>query len=192
MSKNTLRWIFNEVWRVARWVWAWAYQRSRELRRNGVWWIFIWTILASQPFKSEDKTVAVMYQEKLTFSENSRAIWCCYFQWLLGTLSKKAQGIQHYKIKHYRDLNPLLGKNWHFRGLNVNADYGYVILETLEFFLRKSRPLEEYLPTPSQEEDSGSPSTCMSLVDTGYYLTFMFVCGYGTRSTFGKDQKIFY
>ena len=51
---------------------------------------------------------------------------------LLGTESKKVQGIQHYTIKHYRDLNPLLGKNWHFRGLNVNADYGYVILETLD------------------------------------------------------------
>ena len=110
---------------------------------------------------------------------------------LLGTESKKAQGIQHYTIKHYRDLNPILGKNWHFRGLNVNADYGYVILETLEFFLRKSRSLEEYLPTPGQEEDSGSPSTSLSLVDTGYVLTFMFVCGYGARSTFGKDQKIF-
>lgn len=109
---------------------------------------------------------------------------------LLGTQSKKAQGVQHYTIKHYHDLNPLLGKNWHFRGLNVNADYGYVLLETVDFYLRKCRPLEEYMP--SQEQYDESPSTCMSLVDTGHHLTFSFVCGYGSRSTFGKDKKIFY
>ena len=50
---------------------------------------------------------------------------------LLGIQSKKVQGVQHYTIKCYQDLNPILGKNWHFRGLNVNADYGYVVLETV-------------------------------------------------------------
>jgi len=109
---------------------------------------------------------------------------------LLGTRSKKAQGVQHYTIKRYQDLNPLLGKNWHYRGLNVNADYGYVILETVEFYLRKCKPLEEYVP--SQEQDDESPSTRISVFDTGHHLTFNFVCGYGSRSTFGKDKKVFY
>ena len=109
---------------------------------------------------------------------------------MLGTQSKKAQGVQHYTIKHYQDLNPLLGKHWHYRGLNVNADDGYVILETVDFYLRKCKPLEEYVP--SQEQDDESPSTCMSLIDTGHHLTFSFVCGYGSRSTFGKDKKVFY
>ena len=109
---------------------------------------------------------------------------------LLGIQSKKVQGVQHYAIKRYQDLNPILGKNWHFRGLNVNADYGYVVLETVDFYLRKCRPLEEYVP--SQEQDSTESSPCMSLVDTGHNLTFMFVCGYGVQSTFGKDRKVFY
>ena len=30
-----------------------------------------------------------------------------------GIPSKKVHGVQHYKIRHYRDLNPLLGRNWH-------------------------------------------------------------------------------
>ena len=30
-----------------------------------------------------------------------------------GIPSKKVQGVQHYKVRHYRDLNPLLGTNWH-------------------------------------------------------------------------------
>jgi hypothetical protein len=95
---------------------------------------------------------------------------------LLGTPSKKVQ-----------DLNPLLGKNWHYRGLNSNGDYGYVVLETIDFYVRKCKPIEEYLPA---QQDGVSPR--MSFIDTGYSLTFSFVCGYGSLSTFGKDKKIFY
>ena len=48
---------------------------------------------------------------------------------LLGTPSKKVQGIQRYTIKHYQDVNPLFGRNWHYRSLNPNEDCGYVVLE---------------------------------------------------------------
>ena len=65
-------------------------------------------------------------------------------------------------------------KNWHNRGLNMNADYGYVILEAVEFYLHKCKPLEEYVP--SQEQDDKSPSTCISMFDTRHHLTFSFVC----------------
>lgn len=106
---------------------------------------------------------------------------------LLGTQSKKTQGVQHYKIHYYHDLNPLLGKNWHYRGLNANGDYGYVILETVDFYLRKCKPLQEYIPG---EQDDEPPR--VSLVNTGHQLTFTFVCGYGSRTTFGKDKDIFY
>ena len=49
---------------------------------------------------------------------------------MLGTQSKKAQGVQHYTIKHYQDLNPLLGKNWPCRVLSVNGDYGKQLFYT--------------------------------------------------------------
>lgn len=59
---------------------------------------------------------------------------------LLGIPSKKVQGIQHYTINAYKDLNPLFGPNWHYRGLNANGDYGYIIPNTVHFYLRKCKP----------------------------------------------------
>ena len=41
-----------------------------------------------------------------------------------GVASRSVHGVQRYKVCHYRDLNPLLGSKWHFRGLNCNGDYG--------------------------------------------------------------------
>lgn len=49
-----------------------------------------------------------------------------------GVPSKVVHGTQRYKINHFRNLTPLLGSHWHFRGLNNHGDYGYVILETVE------------------------------------------------------------
>ncbi len=95
---------------------------------------------------------------------------------LLGIPSKKVQGIQHYTINAYKDLNPLFGPNWHYRGLNANGDYGYIIPNTVHFYLRKCRPLREYLPTKNDDEELCT----VSLVESGYHLNFCFVCGYGS------------
>ena len=46
---------------------------------------------------------------------------------------KKVGGKQHYKIIHYKDLNHLLGYNWHVRGINSNGDYGYVVVYIVDF-----------------------------------------------------------
>ena len=59
----------------------------------------------------------------------------------IGVPSKNIHGVQHYKIK---DLNRLLGSCWNFRELNVNGDYGYVLLDTVDFSLRKARSLVDY------------------------------------------------
>ena len=50
-----------------------------------------------------------------------------------GTESRYYRGVQRYKIAKYANLNPLLGQNWHFRGINPNGDFCYVILSTLEY-----------------------------------------------------------
>ena len=42
-------------------------------------------------------------------------------------------GIQHYTVKAYADLNHLLGNGWHFRGLNANGDYSYIVLNTIDY-----------------------------------------------------------
>jgi len=70
---------------------------------------------------------------------------------LAAVPSKKTGGIQYYKVTNYWDLNHLLGANWHFRCININGDYGYVIKDTLEFCIRKSRPLAEYICSSSDD-----------------------------------------
>ena len=101
-----------------------------------------------------------------------------------GTQFRNIGGTKHYRIKHYRDLNPLLGDKWHYRGLNANGDYSYAVKETVEFYLRKRRPIVEYFPCSSET------ALCSSRM-TGYMLTFCFVRGCGTPATFGRDRTIF-
>ena len=120
----------------------------------------------------------VMPFDALTFNGGLKSV---------GMRSKRIGGIQHYKIKTYKDLNVFLGCNWHVRGININGDYGYVIKETVEFYFRKSRDLIEFIPP------SSSSSKIQSIhIDTGHTLTFMFTTGYGNSVTFGKDKTIFY
>ena len=33
------------------------------------------------------------------------------------------RGIQRYKVNKYEDLDPLLGHNWHVRGINAAGDF---------------------------------------------------------------------
>lgn len=103
-----------------------------------------------------------------------------------GIPSEKKCGIQHYKIRNYTDLDDVLGSSWHFRGLNVNGDYGYAVLETVDFYIHKSRSLVEFIPSKVNNNTFASVTN-----STGYSLVFSFVCNYGTADTFGKDKKIF-
>ncbi len=68
---------------------------------------------------------------------------------MLGTKKQKIRGVQHYKIKQYQDLDCLLGQNWHYRGLNSSGDFGYVILNTVDFYIYTAHTLTEYFPSPS-------------------------------------------
>ena len=84
----------------------------------------------------------------------------------VGVPFKRVQGIQHYKIKKYQDLDFYLGSSWHYRGLNSNGDYSFVELETVEFWLRKARSLVEYIP--NEVDDCGQVTCSKYLADTGY------------------------
>ena len=95
-------------------------------------------------------------------------------------------GIQHYSVKAYTDLNHLLGNGWHFRGLNANGDYSYIVLNTIDYALQKSRSFVEYLPSRV-----GNNKFASSVTDTGFPLVFGFVLNYGTPSTFGTDKRVF-
>ena len=39
-----------------------------------------------------------------------------------GAPRKIVKGVQHYKIQHYKDLNGVLGNNWHYQAINSNGD----------------------------------------------------------------------
>ena len=71
-----------------------------------------------------------------------------------------------------------VGRNWHFRSLRLN--YCYIVLETVEFYLHKRQPLQEFVP--AQGKPLCNPR------DLGYMLTFSFVRGDGTPSDFGKNK----
>ena len=94
------------------------------------------------------------------------------------------RGAQHYGISKFQDLNQLLGVDWHCRGININGDFCYVILNTVEFFLYHRRSLKEFVPSA----DGGVKEICRH---TGDMLVFSFVKGDGTPAQFGKDRTIF-
>ena len=102
---------------------------------------------------------------------------------MAGKPTKKVGGVQYFGIDEYRDLNHLLGTNWHVCGLNGHGDYGYAIKNTVQFYIRKYRPLMEYVPSPN--------GTTKCKLDMGFYLCFSFTQGYGNSTTFGKDSNIF-
>lgn len=101
-----------------------------------------------------------------------------------GKKKRFLRGVQHYTISRYQDLNKLLGTNWHYRGLNKNGDFCFVILDTIEFYLYRRRPLKEYIPT-----ELGIDIRHREL---GYMLVFTFVKGNGTSDRFGTDKNIFF
>ena len=79
-------------------------------------------------------------------------------------------GVQHYKLKSYTDLNHLLGRNWHFQGLNANGDYGYAVLDTIDFYIRKCRALTagiQYMPSQLNSGD-----IVLTKTDAGHSLVF--------------------
>ena len=66
---------------------------------------------------------------------------------MAGKPTKKVGGVQYFGIDEYRDLDHLLGTNWYARrGLNGHGDYGYAIKNTVQFYIRKYRPLTEVVP----------------------------------------------
>ena len=92
-----------------------------------------------------------------------------------------------YKLRSYKDLDPLLGQNWHYRGANEHGDYAFVILSSVEYYIHKRRKLIEY--RPSQSAAQSTP--VLHSEDASYALKFSFTRGYGNKSTFGKDRNIF-
>ena len=60
-----------------------------------------------------------------------------------------------YSVKQYSDLNPLLGCNWHVRGINDRMNFCYVNLRSVRYYLYKRQPLIDFTASGKQEIVSG-------------------------------------
>ena len=105
----------------------------------------------------------------------------------VGVAKQSTYGnITRYKLTSYKDLDPLLGHHWHYRGANKNGDYAFVILSSVEYHIHKRRKISEYHPPTDTRS-----MPVLHTEDSGYALKFHFTCGYGNRLTFGMDRNIF-
>ena len=98
----------------------------------------------------------------------------------LGYLKKRDRGHEVYGIKAYKDLVPLFGENWHIRIKNKQLDFCYAKLETVEFYLRRRAPIEEFTL-------SGDAITS---THGGHVLTFKFVRMDGVRRHLDSVHRI--
>ena len=94
----------------------------------------------------------------------------------VGKLRKVQRGVDVYGITAYSDLDSLLGSKWFIRCFNSNGDFGYAILRTVTFMLKKRRPLVEYRPRQGALEKL--------TFSQGYCLQFNFVRGDGVANEF--------
>ena len=99
---------------------------------------------------------------------------------------KKSRGqLQQYKIKHNKDLNHLLGTDWHIRVLNENGDCGCIISDTVRFYICRNRPVIEYVSSPSN-------GLVRHSIDAGHSLVFSFVYKYGQYFIITSLYTLFY
>ena len=125
--------------------------------------------------KSNPSVKIIMPFDKHVFSEGLAA---------LGFVYKSTNNLTRYRITQYSDLDDLLGKGWHFRGLNSAGDFCFVIPQTTEYCLRRRRPMCHFVP------DNNGVAVKTS-TPQGYALHFSFIRGDGTPSEFGTNSTIF-
>ena len=106
----------------------------------------------------------------------------------VGIAKQTTNANTRYKLRCYKDLDPLLDQNWHYRGANENSDCAFVILWSVEYYIHKQRKIIDYHP-PQSSEMCSIPT--LYIEDAGYALKFCFTQGYGNRPKFGTEKDIF-
>ena len=100
---------------------------------------------------------------------------------LAGKKQRLYRGITRYTITDYSDLDHLLGKNWHFRGLNDKGDFCYAICESVCYYLKQMRSIVDYAKC-------GDNFKAINHIG-GKCVVFMFVRGDGNRSNYDTYYK---
>lgn len=93
---------------------------------------------------------------------------------LCGTFVWTFRGTDRYTIKTYRDLDGYLGSSWYIRVLNPNGDFSYIVRETVEFYLYKRKPIQDFTL-------SSDGSFVPTLIEQNCALVFSFVIEDGVR-----------
>ena len=96
-----------------------------------------------------------------------------------GIVDRHYRHCMYYKIRSYKDLNWLLGKNWHIRGINDKGDFCYVICHSVRFHLKQMKPIIDFRKD-GEDFKAVSYSSSKSLV-------FTFVCGDGVEREYRHD-----
>ena len=94
-----------------------------------------------------------------------------------GKFKCSSRGNEHYTVSQYSDLDDLLGKNWHIKGINSAGDFAYAILQSVDFYLRKKQPLVEFLMVVVEQRN---------ICKQGYTLVFSFIIGDGVQADFAR------
>ena len=84
-----------------------------------------------------------------------------------------------YTISHFKNLEDLLGKQWHLRILNDKGDYCYVMLHTISFYLSKGQSIKEY---GVNINGGGTYSFQETFLEQNTFLVFCFVWGDSIKS----------
>ncbi len=88
------------------------------------------------------------------------------------------RGHHVYTIANYKDLDDLLGEQWHMRVANVFGDFSYAILTTIRFYLTRPRPLLDFKVS---EGSAGELEFVPVYTEQQMALVFQFVRGDGNK-----------
>lgn len=91
-----------------------------------------------------------------------------------GKLVARSRGHEVFAIDSLSRLEPLLGSNWHIRGLNDRLDFCYVNVDTVRYHLHQRQSVQSFSP-------EGVETT-----HGGYVLIFKFVRMDGVKQQWDK------
>ena len=91
------------------------------------------------------------------------------------------RGHQGYGIKAYKDLDELLGEQWHLRVANINGDFSYAVLKTIQFHAFHPKPLLDFTPSVCTHQDDPELSLTPFYTEQQLELSFNFVRMDGNR-----------
>ena len=107
-----------------------------------------------QPFSLYNKLRIKIKQALVCGRKQSPVVINMPFDFLLftgglqavGTAKRVVHGDQYYQLQSYHNLDVILGPNWHYRGVNSNGDYAFVVLQSVEYSIDDRKSMSIFHP----------------------------------------------